>query len=40
MEKNWKKIGSKDDFALPVIVLLPSFSFGMEGSILETERPK
>lgn len=40
MKRNWKKIWSDDDFGLPISVLLPSFSFGMEGSILEMERPK
>lgn len=39
MKRDWKKIWSRDDFRLLIIVLLPSFSFGMEGSVLEIERP-
>lgn len=39
MKKDWKKIWSRDDFRLLIIVLLPSFSFGMGGSVLEIERP-
>lgn len=40
MKRNWKKIGGGDEFGLPIIVLLPSFSFGMEGRVLEIEEPK
>lgn len=40
MKRNWKKIWSNDDFRLPVIVLLSSFSFGIEESVFEIERLK
>lgn len=38
--ENWKKIWTNEDFRLPIIALLPSFSFVMEGSVLEIEGPE
>lgn len=33
----WQEEKLEEDFGLPIITLLPSFSFGMEGSVLKIE---